>query len=647
MSSLGLQLFEQQRTTIDSIHGSNVVGPRFQRKTDSELLENPGEDQTHTIYYPPPVGREVWDDETGVIDLVKQLSTDLPSTNIAYARIVRMGEEMWPITVFRGGKEYYVVGVDPLIIYSLGGSRFYPQPSRTDEYVFNAGMMIEFYGFPVIMYPVDSGEYGINEDLECRLASNGYDNNFLSMIGGDNMGYNRVLRGGDGRFRELCPDGSVEMEPEYKILPRASEKMIPRIQELAKMLSSALSSDFCGTSSDNIDIMFRIFDVAVGLAARDIEFQIHPGNLFTTIARIHMAFIRNMPDSQGRFPFSYPRRPLSYYLDSSEDAIRKWNELAASFSPQKYQDFYDHVSNKPGNLEPDMPNLGKSTTLGTLVGRKDALLKIRQKASIVKLDGRVAEYFHPGWGEEDISYLYYNDYFRDSKMSNMPLKHWNLGIVSIGRKDMELVALSDLGSRGYDESDIVGRFVKHLDKVSYVEVRKKTLSDDSIPVGEGTNLEEPTNNTYVELEEEEPLMPITLKYSYVTINGVSFNSRDIALLYNTPLATTFLSQDDQHIELPRLDHRDLRVLQSLFSGRISLLYFYENASDYMYSLLSFERTMLDVFDLVFARQIILCGYRLGVPLREQLAELDYSKYGVGKVSRLDELISEARRVSDF
>lgn len=151
---------------------------------------------------------------------------------------------------------------------------------------------------------------------------------------------------------------------------------------------------------------------------------------------------------------------------------------------------------------------------------------------------------------------------------------------------------------------------------------------------------------YFKLQEEDQIQPVRLIHNYITINGVAFSSRDIALLYNTPLVTTFLSQGDQHIELPQLDHRDLRLLQSLFSGRISLLYFYENASNYMYSLLSFERTMLDIFDLKHARYFIVGNYNLGMPLREQLTEISYFK-GLGKISRLDELVEIAEIASSL
>ena len=55
--------------------------------------------------------------------------------------------------------------------------------------------------------------------------------------------------------------------------------------------------------------------------------------------------------------------------------------------------------------------------------------------------------------------------------------------------------------------------------------------------------------------------------------------------------------------------------------------------------------MLDIFDLVFARHIIVEKYSLGKPLIEQLADIDYLNMNVGKIPRLDELIETAKLVS--
>lgn len=155
---------------------------------------------------------------------------------------------------------------------------------------------------------------------------------------------------------------------------------------------------------------------------------------------------------------------------------------------------------------------------------------------------------------------------------------------------------------------------------------KGTWEDqDSIPV------------IFQELEYEEELKVPFSSYRLVTVNGITFDSRDLRLFYNTFLFDTITATGEQTLELPNLSLRDLKLLRDMLKGRLSFLYFYQNISQYGYAQLSSKRTMLDLYDLKWARYYIDKAFKIGLPFRQQLASIQVAKT-LGKIGRLEELV---------
>lgn len=658
MAFPGLQLFEQQRTTIDYLHATSIWKTRFQRISEDEMRYEADRHEIRTIYLPPYLGNwEPMTDQTGATDMLINLSLR-SDQYLVYNRMIREEEDHYAITCYRRGQPYYVCYADPTMIYSLGASRFFPQSTKKDDIWYYAGEMVSFYNFPAIIFPTGSAGEDIERDadIECLLASNGHTYNFL---GNDDTNtfnhYHLVIRKNSPVFKDLCPEESLPFSGEYRVDADSQLDTAPladKLTNLAAMLKDIKLTDMVYTLVYNgsemepqkrikYDLMFQILDVAVILASRGIDFTVYYNDIFKTFFDLHMTFIRNMPDPQGRLPFSYPRLPLSYYANTIEQIEHDYITLTAPMIPSRYLAEYNSRSTSPGDLVTGERNTSFPVRLGDLSGDGNKLDGIRQKESVRELGGRVEiiEYVtNSGMGES----LLYVHFFRDPRMASMPLSYWNLSIVTTD--DVIKMPLPELYSRGHDEYDVVGRRSEKTDYGLKVDVFVLNKNSDYTTEEESNVLPDDAYSVYYRLEEEQ-VQPIKLKHRFITINGISFDSRDIMLLYNTTIMDFLMAQNESEVELPNVSAHDIRLLQSLFAGRVSLLYFYENISKYMFSLLSSKRTMLDIFDLLFARDIILRNYSIGTSLREQLAEIDYSDRYSGRVTRLDELIETARIAS--
>ena len=156
--------------------------------------------------------------------------------------------------------------------------------------------------------------------------------------------------------------------------------------------------------------------------------------------------------------------------------------------------------------------------------------------------------------------------------------------------------------------------------------------------------------TYTFFVEEAPLEVPKLKHKYIKINGISFNSLDLALLYNTFLLETLVATQEPEINLPLMPLKDVKLLKDVFTGHTPLNYAYIHFSDYTYRQLSGDRTMLNIYELILARREIDRIFDLGLPLRIQLASIKLRwplaprSFSEGpetqiKISRLKELIN--------
>jgi len=127
-----------------------------------------------------------------------------------------------------------------------------------------------------------------------------------------------------------------------------------------------------------------------------------------------------------------------------------------------------------------------------------------------------------------------------------------------------------------------------------------------------------------------------LLHKYVTINGVSFKSYQLRLLYDTFLYQTIATDPSiQHFYFPRLMRKDLLMLRDVLAGRMPLFWFYQNMSNYTYSILSDNRSMLDLYDFLPVRALINERFSIGIPLEQQIMKVDKL---VDEISRLKELV---------
>jgi len=143
------------------------------------------------------------------------------------------------------------------------------------------------------------------------------------------------------------------------------------------------------------------------------------------------------------------------------------------------------------------------------------------------------------------------------------------------------------------------------------------------------------SRNHMAIRDEAELQVLQLTHKYITINGISFLSADLRLLYNTFLFDTLVMTSESHIDLPNITIEDLLSLRDVFAGRKSLGEL--KLSGYTQMQLSGERTMLDVYDLILAKMFIDQTFVLGISLRQQLANI-IIPVDVGKIVRLEELI---------
>lgn len=259
------------------------------------------------------------------------------------------------------------------------------------------------------------------------------------------------------------------------------------------------------------------------------------------------------------------------------------------------------------------------------------------------VDVNVREFDNLIWFQADDgnNYAVYSETFRNPKMKYMEISYWNLR-----RAKIITTRPPPVGAFQYKDN----WYIWDKPEAEY----------------EGDDAFNYRDMIYLPIEQEEKLDVPKLNSRWIKINGIQFKSSDLRLFYNTYLYDTLVNTGESEIELPNLPLKDLRLLRDVFTGIVSLLYFYENCSKYAYELLSGKRTMLDIFDLKVARRLICSQFRFGIPLREQIAGLKYNftkrikipvtgtatipsarilsniVQELGEIGRLDELIQIAK-----
>lgn len=369
------------------------------------------------------------------------------------------------------------------------------------------------------------------------------------------------------------------------------------------------------------DFMFQQFDMILILIVRGIQL---PKPLERV--RLHYLFIQNMytPGSFG----SYIRRPLSLFTNTIDGMENMWlcvTNMKYSFSHQHYRKLANDTKLLPLIVTTNMlrsAEISQSERLrlfNNLKSISGSVFRAKHDLSLTLPNLKVNEY---------------EPTFRDKKLKTAKLKHWNLSRWYIPNDDPHAYA---------------GAEIKEINDQRYIYWAYDMFADvKSDPDGD---------IIYQDLESESSL-DTSITSGRVKINGVEFNLRDVQLLYNTHLfdlikfsgANFWVNSQEEaksytgekEFIIPNITRKDLTLLRDLFKGRISLLYFYENISRYMYDQISEVRTMIDIFEFLPARYFILKVYELGLPLRDQLKQVKYEQ--LGTIGRLDELIQIASEV---
>lgn len=352
------------------------------------------------------------------------------------------------------------------------------------------------------------------------------------------------------------------------------------------------------------DFMFQQFDMILILIVRAIQL---PRPLERV--RLHYLFIQNMYGSFG----AYVRIPMSVFTNTIDGMENYWIHVTDIKSICLYQNFRTLVMG--GNAKPiplivtgDMlrsyeisepERLRLFNSLENISKSIEPLAKAKHNLSLALPNLKVGQTYE------------YEPTFRDKKLKNARLEYWNL-------------------TRWYIPDDPhawVGAEVKEINDTKYALWEYGTL---------GSGVLDPEGDIIYQDMNEETALDTSIDSGRIKINGMEFDLKDIQLFYNTHLFDLIRYSGEKEFVIPNITHNDLTLMRDLFKGRISLLYFYENISRYMYIEVSGPRTMIDIFDLLPVRYFILEVYSPGLPLRQQLRKIEYGN--VGTIGRLDELI---------
>jgi len=359
------------------------------------------------------------------------------------------------------------------------------------------------------------------------------------------------------------------------------------------------------------DFMFQQLDMILTLIVRNIQ-------LPKPIQRVslHYLFIRHMylSDSFG----AYVRRPISLHMNSLDGMQKQWDHFMNPKNLYHYQGFRNYLINdqflplhlfgeeRPKHLE-HILDYAEFSKLETISKPMNDIKESRKRLSLTLPN---ITFTLPNMDTVYVPTL------RDERLRNEHLTHWNLERWYAPYVKDEVAKMGEsrtINSKVYYRND--------FEKLGIMSARFE-------------------GDTIYQNVEEEPAHRVSLPIDIVKINGVGFRFQDLKLLYNTHLLNSIEFTGESDFTLPAITYKDLKLLRDVFRGRISLLYLYENISKYLYIQISGERTMIDIFEFIPVRFLILKNYKIGLPLAEQLSRVKYE--GLGEIGRLDELIAIAK-----
>lgn len=469
----------------------------------------------------------------------------------------------------------------------------------------------------------------------------------------------------------------------YMNILEANRQRIIREKTIQEKTSNGTVVFYTTTTLLAYDVVFQQLELIISLMRRGL---LQNGTRYDLV-NVHKVFIYYI-DPQNYFI----RRPMSVYLNKMSDIVNYWQAfLQEPIRLYQYQAYYNDAINKTlTKLDIDIQFMGSDNP-------KDNYYHVRYNQDLLVPNPEAIYDKHPqdidnvtvkddpykDW--TGLSLTYYTIPVRERLERN---KRWNLRLLSGESK--HILDITPWDRTGRVSSQQANSFSYPSIKQAYEKVRA-TLPQPITYSSEPYNytnekdyngsvlfpypIESFRRNvllgfvkekglkkltisltlntvpkTYTSRVEEPPLELPKLRHKYIKINGISFNSLDLVLLYNTFLLETLVATQEPEVTLPLMPLKDLKLLKDVFTGHTSLNYAYTHFSEYTYRQLSGGRTMLNIYELIIARRAIDRFFDLGLPLRIQLASIKLSyplaprSFSQGleqeiSISRLEELIN--------
>jgi len=577
--------------------------------------------QIDTIYEPGNLGEFIKPPQD-IIDYSEQRSEGKIANVIPYNRLCLKDKSIF---IFLNSIMYKKYVANIYSIYEIGATRFLAD--------FKPRLLIldEKEG---PMFLLDKPAFFVNDAIINRLLSNAYDSYSLG-IKNSYTGPRRPDKVSEPIEPEyLVPD--IKEGTQTEVLQavveylRAEQKgiftEIEEYKEPGYKRVNKIHLEVCG-----YDFLFQQLDMILTLIVRGVALPNPLGRV-----SLHYLYIRNLykPDSLG----DYVRQPVSLFFNTLQIISGIWNgfmQLGSLYIYQESRNVFSKQKIGPvslGRNPVQLENLYRIPAINIMNlkimdGPISQLKESRRQLSHTLPNVEFSENYN-----RHAEIMNYVPTLRNERLLNAMLEYWNLErwYVPDFKNEYAEQMIRQMAGGQY----VRGNMIRQINAKDYI--RDDTNEGDYIYEDYRVR----SKDTIYQDIDEEFALDTSLKQSKVNINGVEFKSEDIKLLYNTHLFDLIKMSDESNFDLPGVSLKDLRLLRDAFEGRISLLYMYENISDYMYAQISNERSMMDIFEFLPARYFILSAYSLGLPLRQQLLQVKYED--LGTIGRLDELIAIAR-----
>lgn len=592
------RFFTRQRSTINYLASAKVESHAVFQAHDAAYEEN---NYLRSIFLPYVDYKEFSADVDfsslpDFKDLAQQIS--YMTTRIVVVNLI--GNEC-PIIIYIDGEEYIGYNASIYTIYSLGSLTLFKNLKQIPKLIVLADNPIL-----IVKQSEDSKKMKlelIEDNNYHRLLDNGYSAQMMVYEASVFVEYLPSYRNIDLKF-----DTEYDV-PEIK--SKIGERIIKNIVEFLVKEYESFSYKKRQTDKELLfifDFVFQELDLILVLLAINTE-------LPDPLDRRKLSIIFTQKTN------SYVRRPLSLYLDNLDIINNRWTEFIkypglflSTYQTQRRLVIESLKSRRDvNNLDTEsLPSSSYTYNEYKLsYDPMDAIDLVKRRIESEAADMTVDLVPNTKWYQDTnlVGRVLYEEFFRDEKIGEMKLSYWNL---------KKVVPVFQIPGEPFKppEDD------KPEDKYEF-DNPKKSVNEYGM--------------LYAPLEEESELQIRDLKHRYIRINGIEFRSLDLKLFYNTFIWDTLIMTQEQSINLPLIPLTDIHLLRDLFNGRVSLLYFYEKIDKYTYLQFSGKRTMLDIFDFLPARRLIIEQFRIGIRLKEQIRNID-NPWGDITISRLSELI---------